>query len=244
MNEIQTLCKISHESVISLIQVDYRSDNNGFHILILTEYCAGGSLNERLHRPSTSITNFKWMRQAAAGLSYLHTQKVVHRDLKAENVLLTATEDVKIADVGLAREFVAMKTDARLDDDSWLGSYTEYMDSVVGTRHWIAPEVFERRYTEKADVFSLGAIFFAILQGDFVELKVKRFYGAFYRSVVPVPGLGPQEGLGYAMARFRASFFPQIIQASFSDGAQGSLTMKSITLATLQNEEKKTTHCC
>ena len=85
----------------------------------------------------------------------LRFPNVVHRDLKAENVLLTTTEDVKLADFGLVREFVAMKTDTRPDDDSWLGSYSQYMDSVVGTRHWMAPEVFEGRYTEKPMCFPL-----------------------------------------------------------------------------------------
>ena len=45
----------------------------------------------------------------AATLAFLHSSRVVHRDLKADNVLLTATEDVKLADFGLAREYIALK---------------------------------------------------------------------------------------------------------------------------------------
>lgn len=55
------------------------------------------------------------------------------------------------------------------------------MNSQVGTPHWMAPEVFEGHYTERADVFSLGAIFFAILQRDCVDVNGKRFYGVFHR---------------------------------------------------------------
>ena len=114
--EVQTMNNISHENVIAVVGADKRLDTQGVHMLILTEYCAGGNLNERLSRPSTDLRNFKWMGQAAAGLAYLHSCRVVHRDLKPENVLLTAAEDIKLADFGLAREFVALKTDARLAD--------------------------------------------------------------------------------------------------------------------------------
>jgi len=168
---------------------------------------------------------------------YLHEQNVVHRDLKTENVLLTETEDVKLADFGLARPFIALKTNppSRLCDDSLLAEY--YMNSQVGTPHWMAPEVFEGHYTERADVFSLGAIFFAILQRDCVDLNGKRFYGAFHR-------VGDQEvGLGYAVAENGRQ--SNIIQAAFSDGAQGSNTIYEKHHSRCFTERsKKTTHCC
>lgn len=130
---------------------------------ILTEFYVGGNLNERLHRPSSDLMNFKWMRQMTAGLAFLHSKNIAHRDLKPENVLLTATEDVKLADFGLAREFVVvLNAEARLTDDSWIGEYAKhYMSSEAGTVSWMAPEVFKHRYTEKADVsFPWRPLFF------------------------------------------------------------------------------------
>ena len=103
-----------------------------------------------------------------------------------------------MADFGLAREFTALKTVYGLEDDSWLSYYAQYyMDTVCGTPYWMAPEVFDGHYTKKADVFSLGVIFFAILERTYVTFNGKRFYGAF-KSI----GIGHSRekvGLGYAM---------------------------------------------
>ena len=228
IREVKTMQKLSHENVISVLGADHLKDAQGLHMLILSEYCAGGNLNERLNQKSTDEMNLKWMRQIAAGLAYLHSQNVVHRDLKPENVLLTAKpkEDVKLADFGLAREFVALTSiAARRDDGSWLRGYAQfYMDSVVGTPHWMAPEVFNGRYTDKADVFSLGILFFAILERDSLKFNDKAFYGAYKE----ISGIG-KVGIGYAMARCNANTTIQ-----FSPHAQASHPLQRIALDALQ----------
>ena len=226
IREVQTMNQISHENVISVIAAEQFQDARGLHMLILTEYCVGGTLNERLTRRSSEENNFKWIRQMAAALAFLHSRRVVHRDLKADNVLLTATEDVKLADFGLAREYIALKRiDAFRDDGSWMSCYTQYyMNSGVGPIHWVAPEFFSGRYTEKADVFSLGTLFFAILERDFVMINGKRLYGAFKR----IPG-GGEVGIGYAMAKYDPK-----IAIQFSPSAQGSGALQRIARDAMQ----------
>ena len=229
IREVITLNEISHDNVIAVEGADQLLNAQGVHMLILTEYCAGGNLNERLNQPSGDLQNYRWMSQIADALAFLHSRGVVHRDLKPENVLLTETEDVKLADFGLAREFIALKTNARLDDDLWLGSYAEYyMNSEVGTVYWMAPEVFSGHYTEKADVFSLGVLFFAILQRDFIKINGKKFYGAFKR----IRGSG-KVGLGYAMAMHDPD-----ISIDSANRAQGSNALQKVTLDALQYEEE------
>ena len=227
--EVETMKQISHENVIAIIGADQYHVSQGIHMFILTEYCGGGNLNDRLNRPSSEETNLKWFRQTAAALVYLHSQGVVHRDLKPENVLLTETDDIKLADFGLAREYIALQqTGLQRDDDSWMTAYTQYyMNTFAGTPHWMAPEVFTGHYTEKADVFSLGVIFFAILERDFIMMNEKVFYGAFkdIRSVGKV-------GIGYAMAKYDPN-----TRIQFSPRAQGSNVPQRITLDAMQYDK-------
>ena len=226
--EVETMKQISHENVIAIIGADQYHVSQGLHMLILTEYCGGGNLNDRLNRPSTEETNLKWFRQTTAALAYLHSHEVVHRDLKPENVLLTETDDIKLADFGLAREYIALQqTGLQLDDDSWMTAYTQYyMNTFAGTPYWMAPEVFTGHYTEKADVFSLGVIFFAILERDFIMKNGKVFYGAFTNTNIPSVGT---VALGYAMANYDPN-----ITIAFSSQAQGRcLLMQQLALNAL-----------
>ena len=234
VREATTLYQLSHENVITIEGAYPFASLGDVHMLILTEYCGGGNLNERLRRRSSEDQNSLWMTQMADALSYLHDKGVVHRDLKPENVLLTAYEEVKLADFGLAREFTALKTLYQLEDepDSWLSHYTQYyMNTPCGTLHWMAPEVFTRHYTEKADVFSLGAIFFAILERTYITLNGKRFYGAFKR--IRRGRSQNRIGLGYAMAN---NPYTTVI---FSRLAENSTLqkMQELTFRCLQYEE-------
>lgn len=197
ISEVETLRRLDHDYIVKIIAADQFEDRRGgFHVLILTEYCSGGNLNDRLSQPSSEETTLKWLSQMASALSYLHSRQIVHRDLKPDNVLLkdSTTEDLKLGDFGLAREFLALKRVGTQCSPRGLAEY--YMRSGTGPAHWMAPEVFSCHYTEKADIFSLGVLFNAILVRDYAfSTNETRWYGAF----VKING-GVKIGLGYAMS--------------------------------------------
>ena len=223
VSEAKNLFKVvRHKNIITIHGVDaYREKAGSRHFLILTELCVGGSLNERLTQPSSDQMNIKWMSQIADALSYLHSKDIVHRDLKPENVLLTGQQDVKVADFGLAREYIALK---RADPvNEWLTFYQQYyMDTFAGSPPWMAPEVFHGHYTEKADVFSLGVIFFAILERDYATFQGYRYYGAFVQLEWE-----EKVGLGPAMTENKYA------EVEFLLATQGSTSQRRVTLAAL-----------
>ncbi|CAJ1946761.1 unnamed protein product [Sphenostylis stenocarpa] len=113
---------------------------------VVVEYCPGGALKTYLIKNRRRKLAFKVVVQLALdlarGLSYLHTKKIVHRDVKTENMLLDKTRTLKIADFGVARIEASNPHD---------------MTGETGTLGYMAPEVLNGNpYNRKCDVYSFG----------------------------------------------------------------------------------------
>ncbi|GMN45864.1 hypothetical protein TIFTF001_015048 [Ficus carica] len=113
---------------------------------VVVEYLPGGALKSFLIKNRRRKLAFKVVVQLALdlarGLSYLHSQKIVHRDVKTENMLLDKTRTVKIADFGVARVEASNPND---------------MTGETGTLGYMAPEVLNGNpYNRKCDVYSFG----------------------------------------------------------------------------------------
>ena len=131
----------------------------------------------------------------------MHEHDVIHRDLKPQNVLLTSKETVKLADFGLATRF------ARKDaNQTW---YNYYIELGVGQACYVAPEVLLQHYNYKADVFSVGVIFYAILERTFQVVNGENHYGIF---VDQVDGGKIQQPLGLEMFTGRKDIVPQFFK--------------------------------
>ncbi|CAM0876184.1 unnamed protein product [Alopecurus aequalis] len=116
--------------------------------VVVVEYQHGGTLKTLLFQHRDKKLPYKKVIQLALdmarGLSYLHSKKIVHRDVKAENMLLDRKKNVKIADFGVAR--------VEAQDDC-------NMTGQTGTLGYMAPEVLEGRpYDHKCDVYSFGVV--------------------------------------------------------------------------------------
>ncbi|KAM9325058.1 STE20-like serine/threonine-protein kinase [Gastrophryne carolinensis] len=154
MVEIDILASCDHPNIVKLLDAFYYENN----LWILIEFCAGGALDSvmlELERPLTEPQIRVVCRQTLEALSYLHDMKIIHRDLKAGNILLTLDGEVKLADFG-----VSAKNTRTL----------QRRDSFIGTPYWMAPEVVmcetskDKPYDFKADVWSLGVTLIEMAQ--------------------------------------------------------------------------------
>ena len=171
VGEMKTLSKLSHPNIVKLIETRcLQKESFKAELYLVFEYCSGGTLNRRLCCGSSNKSvNLKWMCQMASAISYLHSNNLVHRDLKPDNILLSSSDDIKVADFGLSRNFVTMKGPLA----TW-ESY--YMESECGSFYYMAPEIFDDHYTEKADVFSLGSLLYAIEERSYIVVNEMKHY--------------------------------------------------------------------
>eukprot|EP01102_Stenamoeba_stenopodia_P012507 TRINITY_DN3966_c0_g1_i1.p1 TRINITY_DN3966_c0_g1~~TRINITY_DN3966_c0_g1_i1.p1 ORF type:complete len:636 (+),score=125.14 TRINITY_DN3966_c0_g1_i1:69-1976(+) len=161
--EVAVMKGMKHENILELYDV-YPSPK-GDYLYLCLEYCAAGDLSKYLakqpeRRLSEDNTRY-FMRQLAAGLRFLRSKQVVHRDLKPQNLLLSVNSSnaitLKIADFGLAKF---------MDPHS-------LADTMCGSPLYMAPELLRnQKYTIKADLWSVGIIMFEMLTGS-VPFKCK-----------------------------------------------------------------------
>ena len=141
-SEVATMAELRHKYVLELVGAHVKEPYR-----IITRFCPGKSVFDRLHRTQGSqltpheLTSIAY--QVAEGMRFLHENGIVHRDLKTMNILLDDLNIAKIADFGLAGMMKA----------------GEDLKGGVGTPHYTAPEILERkRYGPKVDTYSFGVI--------------------------------------------------------------------------------------
>ena len=148
LNEINVLKKIDHPNIIKIFEC-YMQNNNYY---LVTEYCNGGELFELVNDTHFTETQVAYiMYQLFSAINYCHKMKIIHRDLKPENILITKNEnnfiDIKVCDFGTAQIF----------------KKGDIQNETIGSLYYVAPEVINKEYNSKCDLWSCGIIMYILL---------------------------------------------------------------------------------
>uniref|UniRef100_A0AAR2LIP8 Mitogen-activated protein kinase kinase kinase 2 n=1 Tax=Pygocentrus nattereri TaxID=42514 RepID=A0AAR2LIP8_PYGNA len=143
--EIQLLKNLCHERIVQYYGC--LRDTHERTLSIFMEYMPGGSIKDQLKSYGALTENVtrKYTRQILEGVCYLHSNMIVHRDIKGANILRDSAGNIKLGDFGASR---------RLQTICLSGTGIK---SVTGTPYWMSPEVISGEgYGRKADIWSVG----------------------------------------------------------------------------------------
>lgn len=151
--EIDTMQHLDHPNIVQYLGCE-RKD---FSISIFLEYIPGGSIGSclRKHGKFEEAVVSSLTRQTLSGLAYLHREGILHRDLKADNILLDLDGTCKISDFGISKK-----------SDNIYGN--DITNSMQGSVFWMAPEVIRSQgqgYSAKVDIWSLGCVVLEMFAG-------------------------------------------------------------------------------
>ena len=151
--EIDTMQHLDHINIVQYLGCERKE----YSISIFLEYISGGSVGSclRKHGKFDEPVVSSLTRQTLSGLAYLHREGILHRDLKADNLLLDVDGTCKISDFGISKK----------SDDIYGNDIT---NSMQGSVFWMAPEVIRSQgqgYSAKVDIWSLGCVVLEMFAG-------------------------------------------------------------------------------
>ncbi|CAH8484197.1 unnamed protein product [Schistosoma bovis] len=159
--EIDTLKKLSnHRNIASYYGAFIKKSSPRDHLWLAMEYCGAGSVADLIKSTRTKSLKEDWIayicREILRGLMHLHANRVIHRDIKGQNVLLTDNAEVKLVDFGVSAQL-----------DKTFGKRNTF----IGTPYWMAPEVIHCEqdssctYDARSDIWSLGITALEMAEG-------------------------------------------------------------------------------
>ncbi|CAH1427670.1 unnamed protein product [Lactuca virosa] len=206
-NEVKFIAKLQHRNLVKLFGYCIQGDEN----MLVYEYMPNRSLDLFIFEFSTRLVRwFCIIHGIARGLLYLHQDsrfKIVHRDLKASNILLDVDMNPKISDFGLARLFKEHENE-------------ENTNNIVGTLGYLSPEyAVDGTFSEKSDVYSFGVLVLEIVSG-------KKNRGFFHEK-------DSDNLLAHAWRLFEKGMAEELLGADIRDSCVPSEVLRSIHLGLL-----------
>uniref|UniRef100_A0A8C5H975 non-specific serine/threonine protein kinase n=1 Tax=Gouania willdenowi TaxID=441366 RepID=A0A8C5H975_GOUWI len=170
--EVAVLANMSHPNIVQYKE----SFEEGGCLYIVMDYCEGGDLFQKINSqkamlfPEEQILD--WFVQICLALKHVHDRKILHRDIKSQNIFLTKEGTVQLGDFGIARV---------------LNSTVELARTCIGTPYYLSPEICENKpYNNKSDVWALGCVLYemctlkhAFEAGNMKNLVLKIIRGSY-----------------------------------------------------------------
>ncbi|XP_061478356.1 serine/threonine-protein kinase Nek5 isoform X2 [Rhineura floridana] len=147
--EVTLLSRMKHPNIVAF----YTSLEEKNKLYIVMEYCDGGDLMKRIIMQRGILFDedkiLGWFVQISLALKHIHDRKILHRDVKAQNIFLSNNgRTAKLGDFGIAR---------------MLSNTMEFARTCVGTPYYLSPEICENRpYNNKTDIWSLGCVLYEL----------------------------------------------------------------------------------
>jgi NIMA (never in mitosis gene a)-related kinase len=155
LQEANLLRDMKHPFIVQYVD-SFIEDSS---LVIIMEYCSEGDLTSHIKKMKANGSRFSedvvlnWMSQIVLALKYLHSCKILHRDLKSSNLMMTADGNIKIGDFGIAKV---------------LEGSLEHAQTIIGTPYYMSPELMENKpYSFKSDVWSVGCIIYELCALDY-----------------------------------------------------------------------------
>ncbi|XP_052442742.1 serine/threonine-protein kinase Nek1 isoform X5 [Carassius gibelio] len=170
--EVAVLANMSHPNIV---QYKESFEESGC-LYIVMDYCEGGDLFKKINNqrgtlfPEEQILD--WLVQICLALKHVHDRKILHRDIKSQNIFLTKDGTIQLGDFGIARV---------------LNSTVELARTCIGTPYYLSPEICENKpYNNKSDIWALGCVLYemctlkhAFEAGNMKNLVLKIIRGSY-----------------------------------------------------------------
>jgi len=180
INEVRNTFRLHHPNIVNILDFNIRPDDNTAYIVM--EYAPNGSFRDKYPRGTRVPPDvvIRTVNQVASALQYAHDQRVIHRDVKPENLLLNAQNMVLLSDFGIATASrTAMKSNVEQAGQS----------DITGTYAYMAPEQLKGRPVPASDQYSLGIMVYEWLCGELPFEAREYIQWVYQHQEVPPPSL-------------------------------------------------------